>query len=120
MFAGAVLGAAVMHGLHAQDKPKAYVVSEIEPLDTATEVVRVPCSARAGFDGKDRCRDGREDLRKFSLEIALELIDRHQDRHSPPFLHSALLFANATAAAIIAQAAASGFPISCRDVPKMA
>ena len=37
MFAGAVLGAAVIHGLHAQDKPKAYVVSEIEPLDTATE-----------------------------------------------------------------------------------
>ena len=37
MFAGAALGAAVIHGLHAQDKPKAYVVSEIEPLDTATE-----------------------------------------------------------------------------------
>ena len=36
-FAGAALGAAVIHGLHAQDKPKAYVVSEIEPLDTATE-----------------------------------------------------------------------------------
>src|SRR3974377_328954 len=37
MFAGAALGAAVIHGLHAQDKPKAYVVSEIEPVDTATE-----------------------------------------------------------------------------------
>ena len=32
MFAGAALGAAAIHGLHAQDKPKAYVVSEIEPL----------------------------------------------------------------------------------------
>jgi len=37
MFAGAALGVAVIHGLHAQDKPKAYVVSEIEPLDAATE-----------------------------------------------------------------------------------
>ena len=35
MFAGAALGAAAIHGLHAQDKPKAYVVSEIEPFDTA-------------------------------------------------------------------------------------
>ena len=37
MFAGAAHGAASIHGLHAQDKPKAYVVSEIEPLDAATE-----------------------------------------------------------------------------------
>ena len=37
MFAGAALGAAVINGLHAQDKSKAYVVSEIDPLDSATE-----------------------------------------------------------------------------------
>jgi uncharacterized protein (DUF1330 family) len=37
LLAGAALGAAAIHGLHAQDKPKAYVVSEIEPLDPATE-----------------------------------------------------------------------------------
>src|ERR1700736_1526518 len=33
--AGAVLGAAAVQGLHAQSKPKAYVVSETEALDAA-------------------------------------------------------------------------------------
>jgi uncharacterized protein (DUF1330 family) len=33
--AGAALGAAAMQGLHAQAKPKAYAVSELEPLDAA-------------------------------------------------------------------------------------
>jgi uncharacterized protein (DUF1330 family) len=33
--AGVVLGAAAVQGLHAQAKPKAYVVSETEAIDTA-------------------------------------------------------------------------------------
>ena len=33
--AGAVLGAAAVQGLHAQAKPKAYVVTETEALDAA-------------------------------------------------------------------------------------
>jgi uncharacterized protein (DUF1330 family) len=33
--AGAALGASAMQGLHAQAKPKAYSVTEIEVLDTA-------------------------------------------------------------------------------------
>src|SRR6516225_7645739 len=37
MLAGAALGAAAMQGLHAQAKPKAYTVTEIEVLDAAAE-----------------------------------------------------------------------------------
>jgi hypothetical protein len=33
MIAGAALGGAAIQGLHAQAKPKAYTVSEIETLD---------------------------------------------------------------------------------------
>jgi uncharacterized protein (DUF1330 family) len=33
MFAGAGLGAAAVHGLHAQSKPPAYVISEIDVTD---------------------------------------------------------------------------------------
>jgi uncharacterized protein (DUF1330 family) len=40
--AGAALGAAAMHGLHAQTKPKAYSVTEIEVLDTAALANYVP------------------------------------------------------------------------------
>ena len=31
--AGAAVGAAAIHGLHAQARPKAYTVSELETLD---------------------------------------------------------------------------------------
>ena len=33
--AGAALGAAAVHGLHAQAKPKAYLITETEALDAA-------------------------------------------------------------------------------------
>jgi uncharacterized protein (DUF1330 family) len=35
MLAGAALGAAAVQGLHAQAKPKAYLISETEALDAA-------------------------------------------------------------------------------------
>src|SRR5262249_54128428 len=35
MLAGAALGAAAVHGLHAQGKPKAYIVTETDVLDAA-------------------------------------------------------------------------------------
>ena len=35
MLAGAAIGAAAVQGLHAQAKPKAYLVTEIEVLDVA-------------------------------------------------------------------------------------
>ena len=35
VLAGAALGAAVVQGLHAQSKPKAYIVSESEVIDAA-------------------------------------------------------------------------------------
>jgi hypothetical protein len=37
MLTGVVLGAAAIQGLHAQAKPKAYTVSEIETLDAAAQ-----------------------------------------------------------------------------------
>ena len=39
---GAALGAAAMQGLHAQAKPKAYTVSELETLDAAANTAFVP------------------------------------------------------------------------------
>ena len=40
--AGAALGAAPMQGLHAQAKPKAYIVTEIETLDAAAQAAFGP------------------------------------------------------------------------------
>jgi uncharacterized protein (DUF1330 family) len=40
--AGVALGAAATHGLHAQAKPKAYTISELETLDAAAQAVYVP------------------------------------------------------------------------------
>ena len=40
--AGAAIGAAAMQGLHAQTKPKAYTVSELETLDVSIQAVYVP------------------------------------------------------------------------------
>jgi uncharacterized protein (DUF1330 family) len=42
MLAGAALGAAAVQGLHAQAKPKAYTVAELETLDVAAQGVYVP------------------------------------------------------------------------------
>src|SRR5205809_365164 len=39
---GAALGAAAIQGLHAQAKPKAYSVSELETLDAAANAAFVP------------------------------------------------------------------------------
>ena len=39
---GAGFGAAAMQGLHAQAKPKAYSVSELETLDAAAQAAYVP------------------------------------------------------------------------------
>jgi uncharacterized protein (DUF1330 family) len=50
--AGSVLGAAAMHGLHAQAKPKAYSVTEIEVIDVAAQALYVPAAvAEVGFAG---------------------------------------------------------------------
>ena len=40
--AGAALGAVAVQGLHAQAKPKTYVVTETEPLDAAAAAVFSP------------------------------------------------------------------------------
>ena len=40
--AGAALGAAAMQGLHAQAKPKAYIITESEVLDPAALAAFVP------------------------------------------------------------------------------
>jgi Domain of unknown function (DUF1330) len=53
MIAGAALGGAAIQGLQAQTKPKAYVISETEPLDAAaqaayTPLVRAALSAAGG------------------------------------------------------------------------
>ena len=47
MFAGVALGGAAIQGLHAQAKPKAYVVSELETLDPAAQAVFTPLAQAA-------------------------------------------------------------------------
>ena len=42
VLAGVALGATVMQGLHAQVKPKAYTVSELETIDAAANTAFVP------------------------------------------------------------------------------
>jgi uncharacterized protein (DUF1330 family) len=50
--AGVALGAAAMHGLHAQTKPKAYSVTEIEVIDAAAQAIYTPLVvAEVGFAG---------------------------------------------------------------------
>jgi uncharacterized protein (DUF1330 family) len=44
---GAALGAAAVQGLHAQAKPKAYIVSESEVLDSAAAAAYSPLSQAA-------------------------------------------------------------------------
>jgi uncharacterized protein (DUF1330 family) len=39
---GVAMGAAAVQGLHAQAKPKAYTISELETLDTAAQAAYVP------------------------------------------------------------------------------
>ena len=48
VFAGVALGGAAIQGLHAQAKPKAYVVSELETLDPAAQAVFTPPSCAKG------------------------------------------------------------------------
>ena len=45
--AGAAFGAAAVQGLHAQVKPKAYSISELEELDAAAQFAFVPVIAAA-------------------------------------------------------------------------
>jgi uncharacterized protein (DUF1330 family) len=42
MLVGAALGVAAVQGLHAQAKPKAYLVTEIEVLDAAAQATYAP------------------------------------------------------------------------------
>jgi uncharacterized protein (DUF1330 family) len=42
LVAGVAVGAIAVQGLHAQAKPKAYVISELEPLDAAVIAGYVP------------------------------------------------------------------------------
>jgi uncharacterized protein (DUF1330 family) len=42
MLTGIAIGAGAIHGLHAQAKPKAYYVVEIEPLDAAANAAYAP------------------------------------------------------------------------------
>jgi uncharacterized protein (DUF1330 family) len=42
MIAGAALGGTAIQGLHAQTKPKAYVISETEAVDTAAQAAYTP------------------------------------------------------------------------------
>ena len=44
---GAALGAAAMQGLHAQSKPKAYIVTENEITDAAAQAALAPLNAAA-------------------------------------------------------------------------
>lgn len=42
VLSGIALGAAAVQGLHAQAKPKAYTISELETLDAAAQATFVP------------------------------------------------------------------------------
>jgi uncharacterized protein (DUF1330 family) len=47
VFAGVALGGTAIQGLHAQAKPKAYVVSELETLDPAAQAAFTPLAQAA-------------------------------------------------------------------------
>ena len=47
MIAGAALGGAAIQGLHAQGKPKAYTVSELETIDAQAQQAYLPAARRA-------------------------------------------------------------------------
>jgi hypothetical protein len=52
MFAGIAIGAVAVQGLHAQSKPKAYTVTEIEVIDAAAQAAYTPTIvATVGFSG---------------------------------------------------------------------
>ena len=52
---GAALGAVAIHGLHAQTKPKAYTVTELETLDTkaAADVANRITKMQEGAGGRN-------------------------------------------------------------------
>jgi uncharacterized protein (DUF1330 family) len=47
MIAGAAVGAAAIQGLHAQAKPKAYTVSELETIDAQAQQAYLPAARKA-------------------------------------------------------------------------
>jgi uncharacterized protein (DUF1330 family) len=47
MIAGAAVGAAAILGLHAQAKPKAYTVSELETIDAQAQQAYLPAARKA-------------------------------------------------------------------------
>lgn len=47
VIAGAAIGAAAVHGLHAQGKPKAYIVTESEIVDAAAAAAYGPLNQAA-------------------------------------------------------------------------
>jgi hypothetical protein len=55
---GAAVGAAAVHGLHAQAKPKAYSVTEIEVIDDAAEAAGPPRCAHLDHVDPVRLRHG--------------------------------------------------------------
>jgi uncharacterized protein (DUF1330 family) len=54
VLAGAALGAAAVQGLHAQAKPKAYIVTELEVLDAAANAAFTPLIRAAQTAGGGR------------------------------------------------------------------
>jgi uncharacterized protein (DUF1330 family) len=61
LFAGAALGAAAIQGLHAQAKPQAYVITEVDIIDEAAFKEfspKVPATMQP-FGGKYLVRGGR-------------------------------------------------------------
>ena len=47
MIAGVAVGAAAIQGLHAQAKPKAYTVSELETIDAQAQQAYLPAARKA-------------------------------------------------------------------------
>jgi uncharacterized protein (DUF1330 family) len=54
ILAGAALGAAAMQGLHAQGKPKAYSIGEIETFDVEAQKAYLPAARKAIADAHGR------------------------------------------------------------------
>ena len=67
VFAGVALGGAAIQGLHAQAKPKAYVISELETLDPAAQAVFTPLAQAA-----QRAAGGRTFLTGGARVVGLE------------------------------------------------
>src|SRR2546425_3735384 len=92
MLAGVALGAAAVQGLHAQAKPKAYIVTESELLDAAALAAYTPqaqaaVKAAGGVPGvyaaRARSEEHTSELQSLAYLVCRLLLEKKKKRVNP-------------------------------------